>query len=1179
MTGPPVKDLFANDIHRRIEEVIKVDQTDAQVLREEITEYVVTDAIRRSYATVLERYYETPNKPHEGVGIWVSGFFGSGKSSFAKILGLALEDYPVQGTTAAELFGQRTGDARIQVLLKNIRERIPTEAVIFDIATDRSVRTGNQNVTEILYRVFLQHLGYARDLDLAELEITLEGDGRLDRFRELYRSIYEKEWDGDKSLVAVALQRASRVMHDLEPQTFATADSWRQSAQNRADINPGQFAERCQLLMQRRRPGRAAVFVIDEVGQFVARDVQKMLDLQALVQSLGRVGRGKMWLVITSQEKLGELVGGLDDKRVELARLMDRFPLQVHLEPSDISEVTSKRVLSKNASAQKTLRELYNQHKGRLTDNTRLTADITLPDLGAESFIDLYPLLPYQVDLIIQIVSGLRTQGGAIKHVGGANRTIIKLAQQLLIHPDVRLAEQPVGVLARIDQMYDLLSGNISSEIRGKIDAIPQQVNHPLASTVAKAICLLQYVQSVHRTAENIAAALHPGVDADSRLPEVREALKELVTAHQVREANGQYRIPTPAEDDWEQQRASVSPKQGDVNRIHAETLEDLWQPQPSHSLCNTKQFKAGLNFNGRNLVEGDITVHLALAEAGADHDSRVAEMRARSQTERSAIFWVAALDPAIETETREIFRSKEILSRKERGAQTKDETALVSEEKIRLRRHQEELRRLLKERLLSGAVFFRGNDRSPQDGTSDVSQAASKVLGQALPQVFERFSEAAARVQGKDLDALLTSENLLSLTPVFTDLDLIREKDGKPIFKTESGPLAEVLARIESRNNYGESATGRYLVDHFAAEPYGWDFDVVRLFTVSQIRAGRVEAVSKGQTIDSATSLPARNTFPNNNLFRQASFRLKEALDFAQVVDAADAFQKAFGKEISELEQGVVARTIREEVTRHAEDLQAVHTLLVRHDLPGAEVLQEALDQVRAIRSGTEENVIQGFNTAWSGLKEAIKRAADLKQALHETNLHTMGRAREAQRRLWQFLQGEPDLDESCREHAVRLRDLLQQETFFRELPAIDQHTRALEESYRERFDAAVKRRAEVYQDALERLHATSGWDQLAPEQQEEVESPLAARATTNVDAKTSIPLLREAISACPSLLNAAVEKMLGILEGSRLVTVRVAGFFNGGIESTEELDTALAGLRDECERLIGEGKKILLQ
>ena len=175
-----------------------------------------------------------------------------------------------------------------------------------------------------------------------------------------------------------------------------------------------------------------------------------------------------------------ELVGGLEDKRVELARLMDRFPqeLQVHLEPSDISEVTSKRVLSKNAEAQKLLRAKFEENRGRLSGSTHLTADIKLPELTAERFVDLYPLLPYQIDLIIQVVSGLRTQGGASKHVGGANRTIIKLAQQLLINPAVNLADRPLGELARIDQIYDLVESNIDSEVRGKIAAIAREVPH-----------------------------------------------------------------------------------------------------------------------------------------------------------------------------------------------------------------------------------------------------------------------------------------------------------------------------------------------------------------------------------------------------------------------------------------------------------------------------------------------------------------------------------------------------------------------------------------------------------------------------------------------------------------------------------------------------------------------------
>src|SRR3990170_7522116 len=113
-----IKDLFATDIERNIEEVIKVDQTDEQLVRDELAEYVATDSIRSHFRTILERYWETPNKPHEGIGVWVSGFFGSGKSSFAKYLGLALENRPILGERAGQILGQRSGDQKIQVLLK-----------------------------------------------------------------------------------------------------------------------------------------------------------------------------------------------------------------------------------------------------------------------------------------------------------------------------------------------------------------------------------------------------------------------------------------------------------------------------------------------------------------------------------------------------------------------------------------------------------------------------------------------------------------------------------------------------------------------------------------------------------------------------------------------------------------------------------------------------------------------------------------------------------------------------------------------------------------------------------------------------------------------------------------------------------------------------------------------------
>ncbi len=1184
MASQPINTLFAQDIYRRIEEVIKVDQIDEQILTDEISEYVFTKAIRDHYRVFLERYRETPNKPHEGIAVWVSGFFGSGKSSFAKNLGIAVADRTLLGQSAARLFGVRSGDQHSQVLLQTIVEQILTHAVIFDISTDRGIRTGSQTVTEIMYRLFLESLGYAKDLDLAELEITLEGESpeRLRQFEAMYERIYGKPWKQQKGLVSIALSNASRVMHELDPATYSTPDSWVQAAKQRADITPGLLAERCKELMRRQHPGKTLLFVIDEIGQFVARDVQKMLDLQAVVQSLGRVGRGTMWVVVTSQEKLNELVGGLDDRRVELARLMDRFPqeLQVHLEPADISEVTSKRVLSKKASAQALLRPLFEANRGALEAHTRLTADIKLPELSAERFIDLYPLLPYQVDLIIQIVSGLRTRGGTSKHVGGANRTIIKLAQQLLVNPAVALADQSIGALARLDQIYDLVESNIDGDIRGKIASLPAQVDHPLAQSVAKVICLLQYVQSVHRTAENIAAALYPAVGADSQLPDVRAALDELLQRHLVRLGDDGYRIPTPTEDDWERQRAALELSGGEANNIYAKIFAKLWTPQPTFNFLQTKLFRAGLLLQGQVKTEGDLAISVYLAQVGRDLAQTVAELRARSQVERATIFWAVQLDDSIDRELVEYYRSKEILTRKDRSAQTREETRLVSEEGRRRDRHEMELRRLLRLAFLRGTVFFRGNDRSPDERATEIERTVSSLLGTVLPEVFDRFEEAAARVQQKDLDAVLTADNLQGLTPVFTKLRLLRDQSGKPVFNTDHNPLAEVFGRITNRASMQDVANGRYLADEFAKDPFGWEFDMVRLLAAVLLRAGTVEMTSKGQIIETARSLEARSTFNNNNLFRQATFRPKvTALTFEDLIHAAQAYQATFGREVGGIEANVIAEAIRAEVGRCEPALQEVHTTLISNQLPGANVIAAALNQLRAIRTSREESAIQIFTSSAHQIKEAVRRGAELGDILNDQHLRDLQQAHTTLTTMWPFLQDELDLGVAVTTAARELDDLLQRETFYRDLPTIVQHTEGLRQAYAQRERRALEQRATVYADALGQLAATPGWEKLDDDQHDRIAQPLHKYATANLINGIPIPQIRADIDACPGRLAGVIEQMLRLLDDVRLVKVPVVRFFQGGIETEEDLDAALEGLRAEIARLIGEGKKVLVQ
>jgi hypothetical protein len=1171
--------LFANDINRQIEEVIKVDQADEAVVANEVDEYVVTSAIRRHFVDVFERYLETPQKPHEGVAIWVSGFFGSGKSSFAKLLGLAIENRSILGRPVSDRFLERAHDARLSVVLKTINEKIPTHTVIFDVSTDRGIRSGNQMLSQIMYRLFLASLGYSDDLDLAELEINLEQQDEFDNFKQVYHEETKREWDVGKARTMFALNEASRTLHQMHPETFPMADSWAKANVNRADISPGKLADRIVSLMKRRAPGKSLMFVVDEVGQFVARDVQKMLDLQAVVQQLGVKGRGKHWIVVTSQEKLNELVSGLDNRNIELARLMDRFPLQVHLEPSDISEVTSRRVLAKNAEAEKTLGALYDANRGRLIQNTRFEADIRLPEVERQSFIDLYPLLPYQIELIIQIVSGLRTQSGASKHVGGANRTIIKLAQQLLINPQTRLASQEAGALARLDHIYDLVEGNISSEIRAKIGSIASKVPHPMAQAVAKSVCLLQFVKSVKRNAENIAASLHNAASADSCLADVKAALSELVKASLVREADDGYRIPTPAEDDWTQTRFSFSPRPADENKLYADVLKGFWEPTPSFSLGDAKTFKAGLMFNAKEEVAGDITFNIQFGEDAATTATLSEELRVRSQQDTKSVFWAVTTDADIRNELTEAYRSQQMIDRKSREATTTDATALVADEKARLRRHMDELRRRLKLAALSGQVWFRGNDRTPE-GASEVSKAASGILSAVLPLVYDRFAEASAK--GTDLkkgvDALFTVENLNGLPPVFSQLNLLRDEHGKPVFKTDVTPLSEVMAQITERANYGEQATGKFLEDQFSKPPFGWDFETVRLLALSLLRAGAIEAVAKGVTIDSAMSTQAKEAFSGNNLFRSTNFRPKKGVDMKVIVEAADRFKETFGDDVKELSAGVVAGEIRAAAEKHEDELQTALAILRINALPGGGVLENALDQIKAIRRGSEENAITTFNASHRSIRDAIKRATDLSSALTETSLVDLNRAKSALAKDAPALLEEADLDPSIKAKIDILKDRLAKETFFRDLAEIEQSATAVGAEYRRRYQEALDDRVAAYKAALAKLEQSQGWERLDDAQKEEVARPLRQCADPAHNNQT-ISHLRSVTETCSGRLATAIEKIHKILEGERVATVSVGKFFEGGIENDEQLEQALSGIRDEFSRLLGAGKIVIVR
>ncbi|MFO0014938.1 MAG: BREX system P-loop protein BrxC, partial [Synechococcaceae cyanobacterium] len=873
MTTTAIRDLFSGRIDRKIEEVIKVDQDNVAIVRQEIDEYILTESIERNMLRVLEGYREAPNHPSSDIAIWVAGFFGAGKSSFAKYVGLAISNRDLAGDSAGDLLGQRAKNLQIKALLKAINEQIPTEAIIFDVSADRNVNASDA-LTKIFYRKLLDHLGYSSSLEVAELEIELEEQGRMQAFLDAFAQLYPGEdWAVAKTRLLQAMPRASAVMHALEPQTYAEKDSWLKSARDESvPITPASLAERTIALMERKHPGKQLMFVVDEVGQYVARDIQKMLDLQAIVQQLGIKGRGKVWVMVTSQENLTQIVGALDDNRPELARLQDRFPYKPALEPSDIAEVTSRRVLGKNSAGQQTLQGLFQQHQGRLATHTKLDAKIRLPELTAKSFSDLYPLLPYQVELIISIVSGLRLSSNANRQFGGANRAIIKLAQELLTNPQSGLAGEALGALVTLDRVYDLQSNNIDSQYRGKISDIATKASHPLAVPVAKAICLLQFVDQVPATERNIAVVLHPRVDGDSLQSQVQEACEHLYDRHLIRKApDGTYKIPTPQEEDWEQTRTPQAPSAQDRHNLLQEALRQNWDPVPSAGLGNgVKSFKAALHFRGSEVVKGDVPVKVERVDGSENFEERVEQLRQRSQQDTNTFFWAMRPSPELDRALAEWFRSERIIKLKGSNAPLN----LNTEESRKLDGFKAEAERLADQALIHGQVLLNGGPCAIGANASRAVEAIREALSDGLAQIYERFGEAAVSPSGDELSKLLSADNLKGLTGSIESLRLCKEEGGQWVIDTNRPALQAVLNRIKVKG--GQS--GKELVDFFADAPYGWTLDAVK-FLVAALQVGsKLKATHNAQSFVGVSKPEVRPLFTNNSTFRATAFGLHEA-------------------------------------------------------------------------------------------------------------------------------------------------------------------------------------------------------------------------------------------------------------------------------------------------------------
>jgi len=1212
-----IRDIFAKPIDRTIEEVIKVEQADEKAVLVELEEYVPTDFLQEQYARIFDEIASGPASPREGIGIWISGFFGSGKSLFAKILGYTVAARKVGTKTASDIFKVKLNNPKISALIDSINARIPFHAVIFDVSMDRGVRLANERLTEIIYKALLRELGYSEDFDLAELEITLEGDGKLETFQKRFEEIHSQPW-AKRRLLGLALNEASAVLHDLEPGTYSTPDSYSGSVgSGRADIDPNKLAKRAYELAERRRPDHALIFIIDEVGQYVSRSVDKMLDLQAIVQALGVESKNRVehkkavspcWIAVTSQEKLDELVNALDSKKIELARLQDRFRLTVDLKQSDIAEITAKRVLEKTPEAVEALGQLYDDNEGRIKELGRLERTSKDTTITRDSFTRLYPYLPYEIDLCVDIVAGLRLRRGAHRHVGGSNRTIIKQAQELMINPRTRLADAPLGDLVTLDKVYELLYlGNLlPSEISREIDDVAKNLSdNPMAQKVAKAVALLEPVKDLPRTPHNLAVVLYPSVTAGPVLSEVEKAIAVLEKAQVIRNSEEGYKLLTVQEKTWETKRNSLDPREADRNRIKREVLRQNYSdPQlRKYQYKNLRSFRNTLVVEGETVDSaGEIPFSLFFADSVQSKSDRISEARDESSSRRNDVFWVVTLTDEIHNLIVEVYRSREMVSEYERLASQQrlsgEESSCLAEEKNRRDTHYRKLRTRMLEAVQTGTGFFQGVQHDATALGSAFVDIFHKLFDIVVPVLYPKLEIGVLPLKGDEPEKLIVAANLKGLPPVFyhdkPEQSLVVKQNGKYLPNLGADLCREMFDYLKKEHSYGNKVTGKILETHFSGIGYGWEREALRLGLAVLFRGGAVEVTHQGRKYRNYSDPACRPPFVNNPAFRAASFAPRETLDLKILSRAAQAYEEITGKDVN-IEEGDIANAFQEVAAADKEKLLPVVARLTALKVPGTESVAAHLQWVEGILEMAPDDCVKTLAGEGKSYLEGRKKAAVLESLASEANLKVLDTARRVLNEQWPVLADRspsPELEQA----ATELKEDFDSENVLDHLEGVRQAAETLTSEYGRLYRSTFERRNKVYETAVDHVKGLPEWAAFTKDtdvtevERDALLKPLLSRLGEKLDLKkgdtvcrlthATVSQMESDIAAVEGLTREVVLRLQQVVQPNEKVErFRVSQHFSGKIESKEDLDSVITALRDKLEKLLAQGCKVILE
>ena len=902
MTATTIQELFEKPVDRPIDGVIKAD--DIRNLQIELDEYVVTREVAKGLNVFAEAYLHNPTAN----GVWISGFFGSGKSHLLKMLSLMLDsEKQVEDQRPAEILLPKVDDEILRADLKKATA-IPSRSLLFNIDQkyDGIGGTHEAPVLEVFMKVLNELQGYYGNQGyVAKLEHDMASRGEFVPFQQTYARVNNRQWSDDRDAVATVTKRkfakayaehfggsdddAIKVINDAK-------DNYRLSIEG--------FADRVRQYLDQQEPGFRLNFFVDEAGQFIGQERSRLLNLQTVVESLATATNGRATVFITSQADLEGVLGQVKFEQADdLSKIQGRFKTKLSLASADVQEVIQRRLLAKTTEEPEQLREIYEREQEnfktlfRFSDDSRKLKGWS----DCQSFCGLYPFHPYQLALFQEAIQSLASHSifeGRNMAVG--ERSMLSVFQDVA----TAIKDLPVGRLASFDQLYDGIEGVIRADKKQTMTTAQNQASD-LELRILKALFLLKWVPQFKSTARNIAILLinQPNFDIRSHEQGIKDALINLERQSYLQRNGEVYEFLTDKEKDVDQEIKRVEVGDSQVlKQLHGIVFDDVLRSTGKVRFEDNNNDYPIAHKIDDGLAKGkDDTIAVNLVTPEHENYANEAVLIGRNM---GGVELMAVLPDQgrLLDQLRSYIKTDLYIRQNSGGDDELLESILASRGRQNAERRRE-LGRIAEEQLRAARLIVNGQTLSFGEGEPKTrfSKAYQELIRSAYPNlkmIRGVFNESTVKKVIEDQDDLL---------------------GGSAIQLSEAEDA--VLTEVFRNQNSGERLSAETLVRKFEGRPYGWSqwatlTFIARLYRLNKLELREKELLSDREVIDALC---------NSRKLGGVTIRKQEAYEPSQINALKKFHFQLFGCESSGSEARSTCEAFRNAMEDERQELSEI--------------------------------------------------------------------------------------------------------------------------------------------------------------------------------------------------------------------------------------------------------------